>query len=257
MNALMGVAKPGDMGVDVMQFNLHKTFSTPHGGGGPGAGPVAVRDVLAPYLPVPRVVRRRRAASRGATTSRRASAACARSTATSACWCAPRLHPARSAGRGSSEATRLAILNANYLRARLRGRLPPAVRRRRRCTSACSPTARSQPHGVQTLDVAKRLLDYGFYPPTIYFPLVVTGALMIEPTETESKETLDEFVDAMLAIAEEARDGPERGPRRRRTARGSAASTRRARRGGRCCAGGPAAQACGEASKIDTGRVRR
>ena len=124
----------------------------------------------------------------------------------------------------------MAVLNANYLRARLRGRLPPAVRRRRRCTSASSPTATSQAHGVQTLDVAKRLLDYGFYAPTIYFPLVVKGALMIEPTETESKETLDEFVAAMLR---DRRGGARPTPSssaRRRTRRGVGAPRRDARR---------------------------
>jgi glycine dehydrogenase subunit 2 len=208
MNALMGVAKPGDMGVDVMQFNLHKTFSTPHGGGGPGAGPVAVRAPLAEYLPVPRVVRcdGRFAWQEAAPKS------------------IGRVHGfygnfgilvralayvLRVGGPGLEEVTRLAILNANYLRARLAGvyHLAYATPSLHECVFSDRSL---QPHGVGTLEVAKRLLDYGFYAPTIYFPLVVKGALMIEPTETESRETLDAFAEAMLAIAEEARTDPER-----------------------------------------------
>jgi len=208
MNALMGVARPGDMGVDVMQFNLHKTFSTPHGGGGPGAGPVAVRTTLAEYLPVPRLVRvgDRLAWEETAPKS------------------VGRLHGfygnvgilvrayayiARLGGPGLEEATRLALLNANYIRARVRGvyHLPFETPSMHECVFS---DRNFQDHHVSTLDIAKRLLDYGFYAPTIYFPLVVKGALMIEPTETESRETLDEFVDALLKIAEEARTDPDR-----------------------------------------------
>ena len=207
MNALIGVAKPGDMGVDVMQFNLHKTFSTPHGGGGPGAGPVAVRAPLAPYLPVPRVVRRGEQLEWDETSPKSVG----------------RIGPFfgnfgillralayidRLGGPGLEEATRLAILNANYLRARLRPAydLPYDAPSLHECVFSDRTLT---PHGVQTLDVAKRLLDYGFYAPTIYFPLVVKGALMIEPTETESRATLDEFVAAMLAIAVEAQSDPQ------------------------------------------------
>jgi glycine dehydrogenase subunit 2 len=206
LNAIMGVAKPGDMGVDVMQFNLHKTFSTPHGGGGPGAGPVAVRASLAEYLPVPRLVRRDGTLS----------------WSDAAPKAVGRLHAfygnfgillrayayiARLGAPGLTEATQLAVLNANYLRARLRGtyHLPYETPSLHECVFS---DRNLQEYDVHTLDVAKRLLDYGFYAPTIYFPLVVKGALMIEPTETESKETLDEFVDAMLRIAEEARADP-------------------------------------------------
>jgi glycine dehydrogenase subunit 2 len=203
VNALVGVAKPGDMGVDVMQFNLHKTFSTPHGGGGPGAGPVAVRACLADYLPVPRLVRREEQLAW--------SDDCPKSVG--------RVHSffgnfgilvralgyiERLGGPGLEEATRLAILNANYLRARLQAAydLPFDGPSMHECVFSDRTLTL---HGVQTLDLAKRLLDYGFYAPTIYFPLVVKGAIMIEPTEAESKATLDEFVTAMLAIAEEAR----------------------------------------------------
>jgi glycine dehydrogenase subunit 2 len=207
MNALMGVAKPGHMGVDVMQFNLHKTFSTPHGGGGPGAGPVAVRAPLAEYLPVPRLIRRGKALEWEDDAPKSVG----------------RLHGfygnfgillrayayiARLGGAGLADATRLAVLNANYLRARLRGHyhLPYDTPSLHECVFSDRDLAR---HDVHTLDVAKRLLDLGFYAPTIYFPLVVKGALMIEPTETETKETLDEFVAAMIAITEEAATDPE------------------------------------------------
>ncbi len=207
MNALIGVAKPGDMGVDVMQFNLHKTFSTPHGGGGPGAGPVAVRACLADYLPVPRLVRRGEQLTW--------SVDCPKTVG--------RVHSffgnfgilvralgyiERLGGPGLEEATRLAILNANYLRARLQEafELPFDGPSMHECVfSDRTLTA----HGVQTLDLAKRLLDHGFYAPTIYFPLVVKGAIMIEPTEAESRQTLDEFAAAILAIAEEARTDPQ------------------------------------------------
>jgi glycine dehydrogenase subunit 2 len=208
MNALMGVAKAGDMGVDVMQFNLHKTFSTPHGGGGPGAGPVAVRDVLAPYLPVPRVVRQ---GDRFAwETMAPKSVGRVRSFYGNFGILVRALaYVLRVGGPGLEEVTRLAILNANYLRARLTPEYhlayetPPM----HECVLSDKHLA---PYDVHTLDVAKRLLDYGFYAPTIYFPLVVKGALMIEPTETESKETLDAFAEAMLAISREAREDPAR-----------------------------------------------
>jgi glycine dehydrogenase subunit 2 len=206
MNALMGVAKAGDMGVDVMQFNLHKTFSTPHGGGGPGAGPIAVRATLADYLPVPRVVRRGTAL--GWDEALPKSVGRIRSFYGNFGILVRALaYILRVGGPGLEEVTRLAILNANYLKARLAGTYhlaydAPAMHE-------CVLTDKYlQAHNVHTLDVAKRLLDYGFYAPTIYFPLVVKGALMIEPTETESKETLDAFADAMLRIAHEAETEP-------------------------------------------------
>ena len=220
MNALMGVARPGDMGVDVMQFNLHKTFSTPHGGGGPGAGPIAVRAHLAEHLPGPRLERRGgrlawevdEARGVGRVRSFHGSfGILVRALA----------YILRLGGPGLEEVTRMAVLNACYVRARLSG--PYALRYDGPSMHECVFSDRTLvDKGVTTLDVAKRLLDYGFYAPTIYFPLVVRGALMIEPTETESKETLDTFCDAMLAIAEEAsnepallRDAPHRTFRRR------------------------------------------
>jgi glycine dehydrogenase subunit 2 len=208
MNALLGVAKPADMGVDVMQFNLHKTFSTPHGGGGPGAGPIAVRSDLAPYLPVPRLIRR----PDGLAWDEDAPKSVGRIRSfygNFGILLRAYAYIVRLGGAGLSEATRLAVLNANYLRARLRDvyHLPYDGPSLHECVFS---DRHFEPYGVQTLDVAKRLLDHGFYAPTIYFPLVVKGALMIEPTETESQETLDAFADALLTIAEEARVDPER-----------------------------------------------
>ena len=207
MNALMGVAKPGAMGVDVMQFNLHKTFSTPHGGGGPGAGPIAVRAHLADYLPVPRLARH------GGQLEWQEDAPKSVGRVRSfygnfGILLRAFAYITRLGGPGLEEVTRLAVLNANYLRARLAGvyHLPYDTPSMHECVLS---DKNLQDLDVHTLDVAKRLLDYGFYAPTIYFPLVVKGALMIEPTETESKATLDEFVTAMIAIAEEARTNPD------------------------------------------------
>jgi glycine dehydrogenase subunit 2 len=207
LNAILGVARPGDMGVDVMQFNLHKTFSTPHGGGGPGAGPVAVRQALAEYLPVPRLVR----GADGFAWSQDGAKSVGRLHAffgNFGVLLRAFAYVTRLGGPGLTEVTRYAALNANYVRARLRGtyHLPYDTPSLHECVFS---DRELEPYGVHTLDVAKRLLDYGFYAPTIYFPLVVKGALMIEPTETESKETLDEFVRALECIAEEARTDPD------------------------------------------------
>ena len=207
MNALIGVAKPGHMGADVLQFNLHKTFSTPHGGGGPGAGPVAVRCALADYLPVPRVVRE------GA--EYRLSEAFPKSIGRIRAFSGNFGVLVRAfayilslGGDGLQRATALAILNANYVRRRLEGvlHLPYSEP----CLHECVFSDKDlQPFGVRTLDLAKRLLDYGFYAPTIYFPLIVSGAIMIEPTESESRETLDEFIAAVRAIVAEAEKDPQ------------------------------------------------
>ncbi len=207
LNALMGVAKPAHMGADVMQINLHKTFSTPHGGGGPGSGPVAVRDNLAPYLPTPRLVRRGESLSWSEDFPK--SVGRVRSFHGNFGMHVRALaYMLALGGDGLTRATQMAVLSANYIRRRLEGTYHlafPAM-----CMHECVFTDKNlDAHGVKTLDVAKRLLDYGFYAPTIYFPLVVNGALMIEPTETESKETLDEFIDAMLKIAEEAAANPD------------------------------------------------
>jgi glycine dehydrogenase subunit 2 len=206
MNALLGRARPGDFGVDMMHFNLHKTFSTPHGGGGPGAGPVAVTAALAPYLPVPTL-------ERDGERYRRV-------------WDRPdsigKVHGfdgnygvlvraytyIRINGReGLARVAEGAVLNNRYLSARMADTYPlpfgPGMHE-----SVFSGTFLRE-HGVKTLDVAKRLLDFGFHAPTIYFPLIVPEALMIEPTETATKDELDRFADVMLAIADEARRTPD------------------------------------------------
>jgi glycine dehydrogenase subunit 2 len=208
LNALMGIAKPGDMGVDVLHINLHKTFSTPHGGGGPGSGPVAVKSFLGDFLPVPRIVARESGFELEESAPR--SIGRVRSFfGNFGVLVRAYAYILALGGDGLENASQMALLNANYLRKRLEGHyhLPYAAP----CMHECVFTDRlQQRHGVSTLDVAKRLLDYGFHPPTIYFPLVVSGALMIEPTETESRETLDSFAEAMIAIAEEAKANPER-----------------------------------------------
>lgn len=220
MNALMGRARPGDFGFDMMHFNLHKTFSTPHGGGGPGSGPVAVKSHLEPYLPSPRVIKEDETYRLDYDLPESVGA----------------LHPfygnfgiclralvyiSRLGSDGIRRASSTANLNANYLAKRIAPHFP--IPYGERCMHEFVATGEPfKKHGVKTLDIAKRLLDFGFYAPTIYFPLVVPEALMIEPTETESRETLDRFAAAMETIASEAvespqqlRDAPTRTPVRR------------------------------------------
>jgi glycine dehydrogenase subunit 2 len=210
MNALLGVARPGDMGFDVMQYNLHKTFATPHGGGGPGSGPVAVKQALVPYLPLPVVVQeggRYRLVTDPA--ERPQTIGKLREFWGNFAMFVRAWALIREYGPAGVRATgELAVLNANYLRARLAGtfHLPYETDS---LHEVVFDDREQKASGVTTMDLAKRLIDHGFHPPTIYFPLVVQGALMIEPTETESKETLDAFVAAMRAIAEEARTSPE------------------------------------------------
>jgi glycine dehydrogenase subunit 2 len=207
LNAVCGISRPGDMGFDVVHINLHKTFSQPHGGGGPGGGPIAVRESLAAYLPVPVV-------ERDGTTFRldydRAKSIGKVRAFTGPFGVFVRSYAfMRAWGPALREMSEVAVLNANYLLARLKDdyELPFD----RLCMHEFVLSARNlkREHGVSALDVAKRLMDYGFHPPTVYFPLVVPEALMIEPTETEAKETLDAFVDAMVAIAREAAEQPE------------------------------------------------
>lgn len=207
MNALLGRVKPGDLGFDILHMNLHKTFSTPHGGGGPGAGPIAVRAELAPFLPTPVVCRTDDGGyelARPEHTIGRLGAFFGNFGVMVRAYAYIRaLGP-----DGLRDVSGMAVLNANYLLTRLRDayRLPYD----RRCMhEVVFSGSRQRLKGVHTLDVAKRLIDYGFHPPTVYFPLIVDEALMIEPTETESKETIDAFCDAMLAIAGEADHDPE------------------------------------------------
>jgi glycine dehydrogenase subunit 2 len=211
LNALMGIARPGDLGFDVLHFNLHKTFSTPHGGGGPGSGPVGVSERLAPFLPGPIVARVESPEGEGDRYKL--------------------VMPEQSIGRlkafygnygifiraytyirmmgpdGLRAVSEDAVLNANYLKAKVAPHFPVAVDRT--CMHEFVSHGDVAGTDVRALDVAKRLIDYGFHPPTNYFPLIVHDALMIEPTETESKETLDAFADALAKIAEEARTDPD------------------------------------------------
>ncbi|TLU88094.1 MAG: glycine dehydrogenase subunit 2 [Chlorobium sp.] len=211
MNALLGISRPGDMGFDVVHYNLHKTFSTPHGGGGPGSGPVGVCEKLVPFLPVPVVEKKE--SEKGAVYSL-------------SCNCP------ESIGRmmnfygnfgvlvraytyirmlgadGLRMVSENAVINANYLLSLLGEKFDLPYPKPVMHEFCLSGDRQKKAHGVRTLDMAKRLLDYGFHAPTIYFPLIVSEALMIEPTETESKETLDTFAEVLNRIADEAASDP-------------------------------------------------
>ncbi len=208
LNALMGKVRPADLGVDVMHYNLHKTFSTPHGGGGPGAGPVGVIEELAPFLPMPMV-------EKGAEGffldfDRPKSVGRLRSFPANFGVLVRAYTYIREMGAaGLTRATELAVLNANYVRARLEELYPVQYRDDCLHEVVLSDHRIEKETGVTTLDVAKRLLDYGFHPPTIYFPLIVHGALMVEPTETEPFEEVERFCRAMEAIFEEAHSDPD------------------------------------------------
>ena len=206
LNAVMGYAHMGRIGVDVMHMNLHKTFSTPHGGGGPGSGPICVSRTLVPFLPGPRLVERNGILEWDASAAPQSIG---------------RLHPfwgqfgvilrawayMHTLGADLKRASELAVLNANYVKARLRDvfDLPFPQASLHECVFT---DKKQEDFNVSTMDVAKRLIDCGFHPPTIYFPLVVHGAIMIEPTETESLEELDAFIEAMRSIAELAETNP-------------------------------------------------
>lgn len=204
LNAFLGRARPGDMGADIFHFNLHKTFSTPHGSGGPGAGPLAVSEPLLPYLPVPQIVKEGDRFMLSYEVPKTIG----------------RVHPffgnvlvmvkalayiLTLGDEGMREVSAGAVLAANYLRVRLRDIY--AVPYDGLCKHEFVASTKNL--GAKARDVAKRLIDYGFHPPTVYFPLIVEEALMIEPTETETLETLDAFIDAMHRIAEEAQKQPE------------------------------------------------
>ena len=208
MNPLLGVAKPGHMGIDVMHFNLHKTFSTPHGGGGPGSGPVAVRNALAPHLPVP-VIRREGDRFRLDDEFPLSIGRVHAFFGNAGMWVRALAYIRSLGGDGLREVAERSVLNANYLLAKLR--VDYDVPHDRVVMHECVLSDRRQlEHGVTAADIAKRLIDYGFHPPTIYFPLVVSGALMIEPTECEPQASLDAFVEALRLIAAEAESSPGR-----------------------------------------------
>jgi glycine dehydrogenase subunit 2 len=206
MNALMGIVDMGKTGVDVLHLNLHKTFSGPHGGGGPGSGPVCVTKDLERFLPVPRVLEQ----DGKYLLSEDFPATIGKVHAFYGSFgvLVRAYSYILSMGPDLKTASQLAVLNANYIKERLRGTLHLAYDRP--CMHECVFSDKLQrAHKVTTLDMVKRLMDYGFHPPTIYFPLVVEGAIMIEPTETESKENVDLFIEAMKAVAEEAAQNPE------------------------------------------------
>jgi len=207
MNAIMGISRPGDMGFDVMHYNLHKTFSTPHGGGGPGSGPVGVKEDLVKFLPNPLIEKDgeryfldyNRPDSIGKIKSFYGHFGVMIKAYT---------YILAMGAQGLKDASQQAVLNANYMMAKLRDYYKLAI------DEVCKHEfvlggLKDDKSGVITLDIAKRLLDYGYHPPTVYFPLIVHEAMMIEPTETESRETLDEFIDALIRIAKEAEEDPE------------------------------------------------
>ena len=211
MNALVGIARPGDFGADVMHLNLHKTFSTPHGGGGPGSGPVAVKRHLVPFLPKPRITRIKQSESDAWSWNYDLPQSIGR---VRAFYGNVGMHIRALAyimahgGDGLRNATLDAVLNSNYLRVLLEPYydLPHQAPTLHECVFS---DARQAKRGVRTGDIAKRLIDYGFHPYTVSFPLIVPGAMMIEPTETESKAELDLFVDALISIAKEIEETPD------------------------------------------------
>jgi glycine dehydrogenase subunit 2 len=207
MNAVMGIVDMNEIGIDVLHLNLHKTFSTPHGGGGPGSGPVCVNKILEPFLPVPRILED--GGKYGLSENFPESIGKLDTFHGHFGVMVKAYSYILSMGaEGLKKASQLAVLNANYIKEKLKGvfHLPFD----RPCMHECVFTDKNQAeYKVNTLDIAKRLMDHGFHPPTVYFPLVVQGAIMIEPTETESKEDIDRFIGAMQQIAAEAKEKPQ------------------------------------------------
>src|SRR3954454_13605293 len=211
LNAIMGKTRPGDMGFDIVHFNLHKSFTQPHGGGGPGSGPIAVSDRMAPYLMTPRIVRE------GDTfdlrdTSEKSIGRLRGFQGNYGCFVRSYAYIRSLGAEGLKDASETAVLNANYLLARLgplAEHLPLAFGKLCMHEFVLSGSPMKKELGVKTLALAKRLLDHGFHPPTVYFPLLVDEALLVEPTETETKETLDAFADAIAEILREAAEDPE------------------------------------------------
>lgn len=207
LNALLGIVRPGDMGVDVVHFNLHKTFSTPHGGGGPGSGPVGVKSPLVPFLPIPHLIQK----GNTFVWSEEAPQSIGKITAFYGHFLVmvkAYAYIRMLGASGLKEVAENAILNANYLMRKLEPHFTLPHTQPHMHEFVLSGD-RYKSKGIKTLDIAKRLLDYGFHAPTVYFPLIVHEAMMIEPTETESKETLDQFVNAMLSILKEIETNPE------------------------------------------------
>lgn len=208
LNAIMGVARPGDMGFDVVHYNLHKTFSTPHGGGGPGSGPVGVKKFLEEFLPVPRIVKNENrydwnydlpyTTGKFHTFYGNFSVLVKAYTYISALG-----------AQGITQSAKIAVLNANYLKHKLKPYYDVAFDRICMHEFVITPKKEYIENGISTMDIAKRLLDYGYHPPTVYFPLIVKEAMMFEPTETESKRSLDKLADTLISIANECVNAPE------------------------------------------------
>jgi glycine dehydrogenase subunit 2 len=209
MNAIMGYARPGDMGFDVIHFNLHKTFSTPHGGGGPGSGPVGVKGFLEPFLPKPVVQKEQETGKYYFDYDRPQSIGKVKAFyGNFGVVVKAYTYLKMLGGEGVKAVSEKAVLNANYLMSLLSGTYHQPFSGPCMHEFIVTPKTLKE-YGIRTMDVAKRLIDYGFHPPTVYFPLIVEEALMIEPTETESKETLDDFAAALLKIAAEAKENPQ------------------------------------------------
>jgi len=213
LNAIMGISRPGDMGFDIVHFNLHKSFTQPHGGGGPGAGPIAVADRIEPFLPRP-VITRGRDGTFDLDDDRPKSIGKLRGfQGNYGCFVRSYAYICSLGAEGLKDASETAVLNANYLLARLReldvaDKLPLAFGELCMHEFVLSGAPMKRDLQIRTLDLAKRLLDHGFHPPTVYFPLLVDEALLIEPTETETRETLDAFAEAIAAILREAEEDP-------------------------------------------------
>ncbi|HEV2944106.1 MAG TPA: aminomethyl-transferring glycine dehydrogenase subunit GcvPB [Solirubrobacteraceae bacterium] len=213
LNAVMGLSRPGDMGFDIVHFNLHKSFTQPHGGGGPGSGPIAVSDRVAPYLPVPVVARREDGTFRLDHDRAKSIGRLRGFHGNYGCFVRSYAYICSLGGDGLRDASEVAVLNANYLLARLKQEgvaehLPLTYGELCMHEFVLSGGPMKRALKLKTLDLAKRLLDFGFHPPTVYFPLLVDEALMVEPTETETKETLDAFANAIAAILREAAEDP-------------------------------------------------
>jgi glycine dehydrogenase subunit 2 len=210
---MMGISRPGDMGFDIVHFNLHKSFTQPHGGGGPGSGPIAVSDRIEPYLPRP-VITRADDGRFDLDDARPKSIGKLRGfQGNYGCFVRSYAYIRSLGAEGLKDASETAVLNANYLLARLRklgvaDQLPLAFGELCMHEFVLSGAPMKRELHIRTLDLAKRLLDHGFHPPTVYFPLLVDEALLIEPTETETRETLDAFADVVAGILREAREDP-------------------------------------------------
>jgi len=206
LNGFIGIARPGDMGFDAVHLNLHKTFSTPHGGGGPGSGPVGVKEFLKDYLPYPLIENEEEFYyfSKPAKSIGKVGSFFGNFSVILKAY----LYIRELGFDGLKEVSQIAVLNANYIKEKLKKYYPSQFDRLVKHECVLSGKIYKD-YGVKTVDIAKRIMDYGFHPPTIYFPHIVDEALMIEPTETENKETLDKFIDAMIKISEEIKNNPE------------------------------------------------